>query len=373
MQFIDLSRQLGVIRENIEARIKNVLDSGKYIMGPEIFELEERLSDYVNVKHCITCSSGTDALLISLMAQGIGSGDAVITTPFSFIATAEVISLIGATPIFVDICSDTFNINPGLIPAAIQYAHEHDLNPKAIIPVDLFGLPAEYNLIKKIAAENELFILEDAAQGFGGEYYGKKACSFGDVSSTSFFPAKPLGCYGDGGAIFTNDDKMAHNIRSIRVHGKGSDKYDNIQIGLNGRLDTLQAAILLEKLSIFPDEVVKRNQVAEYYTNNLPDQYRAPFVPGNYLSSWAQYSILLESPQERDKTMKILKEQNIPSMIYYRIPLHLQKVFSYLDYQKGDFPISEKTSENILSIPMHPYLEKSDQNEVLEVLHSITK
>jgi len=370
MQFIDLSKQQEGIRENIEARIKNVLDSGKYIMGPEIFELEERLANYVNVKHCITCSSGTDALLISLMAKGIGSGDAVITTPFSFIATAEVISLIGATPVFVDICSDTFNINPGLIPAAIQYAHEHDLNPKAIIPVDLFGLPAEYNLIKKIAAENELFILEDAAQGFGGEFCGKKACSFGDFAATSFFPAKPLGCYGDGGAIFTNDDKMVHNIRSIRVHGGGTNKYDNILLGINGRLDTLQAAILLGKLDIFPGEVVKRNQLAAYYTNNLPDQYRAPFIPENYLSSWAQYSILLKSHQDRDKTIKLLSKQNIPAMIYYRIPLHLQKVFDYLGYQEGDFPIAEKTSENILSIPMHPYLETSDQDKILEVLHA---
>ena len=369
MQFIDLSRQQSFIREKIEMRIRNVLDSGKYIMGSEIVELENKLADYVGVTHCITCSSGTDALLMPLIAQEIGPSDAVITTPFTFIASAEVIRLVGATPVFVDICPDTFNINPALIPDAIQYAHRQGLNPKAIIPVDLFGLPAQYDEIEKTATENGLFVLEDAAQSFGGKIFRKKAGSFGNAASTSFFPAKPLGCYGDGGAIFTSDDQLAHLLRSIRVHGSGSDKYDNIRVGINGRLDTLQAAVLLEKLSIFPKEVERRNQAAEYYTNNLPIKYRAPIVPDNYLSSWAQYSIILEENQNRDRIITLLKERDIPAMIYYKISLHLQQVFNYLGYKKGDFPVSEQTSRNILSIPMHPYLEKSEQDQILETLN----
>jgi len=370
MQFIDLAKQQSLIRVKLEKRIKDVLDHGRYIMGPEIVELEEKLADYVGIQHCITCSSGTDALLMPLMAQGIGKGDAVITTPFTFIATAEVIKLVGATPVFVDICPDTFNINPAGIPGAIEYAKNQGLSPKAIIPVDLFGLPAPYAEIEKTAAENDIFVLEDAAQGFGGEISGRKAGLFGHVAATSFFPAKPLGCYGDGGAVFTSDDDLAHILRSIRVHGGGADKYDNVRVGINGRLDALQAAVLLEKLDIFPGEVISRNRAAEYYTNNLPAGYRAPIVPENYLSSWAQYSILLEADKDRDNVIKSLKDQNIPVMIYYKIPLHLQRVFNYLGYEKGDFPVSEKTSENILSIPMHPYIKTSDQDQILEALHA---
>ncbi len=370
MQFIDLAKQQSLIRVKLEKRIKDVLDHGSYIMGPEIQELEEKLADYVGIQHCITCSSGTDALLMPLMAQRIGKGDAVITTPFTFIATAEVIKLVGATPVFVDICPDTFNINPAGIPDAIEYANAQGLSTKAIIPVDLFGLPAPYAKIEKIALENGLFVLEDAAQGFGGAISGRKACIFGHVAATSFFPAKPLGCYGDGGAVFTSDDDLAHILRSIRIHGGGADKYDNVRVGINGRLDTLQAAVLLEKLDIFPSEVVSRNRAAEYYTNSLPVGFRAPIVSENYLSSWAQYSILLEVDKDRDSVIKSLKEQNIPVMIYYKIPLHLQKVFDYLGYKKGDFPVSEKTSENILSIPMHPYIKTSEQDKILEALHA---
>ena len=223
-----------------------------------------------------------------------------------------------------------------------------------------------------IAINNNLLIIEDAAQSFGGRINNKKACSFGDIGTTSFFPAKPLGCYGDGGAVFTSDDDLAHILRSIRVHGGGADKYDNVRVGINGRLNVLQAAVLLEKLAIFPDEVLRRNRVAEYYTNNLPASYRAPIVPKNYLSSWAQYSILLETPQDRGRVIKKLKEQNIPAMIYYKISLHLQKVFEYLGYERGDFPVSEKTSENIFSIPMHPYIKTSEQDKILEALHAAT-
>jgi len=370
MDFIDLKTQQSKIRGRIDKRIKSVLDHGKYIMGPEVFELEERLSDYVGVKFCISCSSGTDALLIPLMANGIGPGDAVITTPFTYIATAEVISLLGAQPIFVDIYEETYNINPELIESAILDAEKKGLNVKAIIPVDLFGLPARYRLIEDIAKKFNLIIIEDAAQGFGGEAKGKKAGSFGKVASTSFFPAKPLGCYGDGGAIFTDDDELADKMRSIRIHGSGSDKYENIRLGINGRIDTIQAAILLEKLSIFDEELRLRNIVADYYRNNIVSNFKNPFIPKDYLSSWAQYSLLAKSEFERNEIMSILSDSNIPSMIYYKCPLHLQTVFKKLGYEKGDFPISERVARQIFSIPMHPYLDKDKQNRIIEVLNS---
>ena len=370
MDFIDLKKQQSKIRDKINKRIKSVLDHGKYIMGPEVFELEEKLSEYVNMKYCISCSSGTDALLIPLMAYGIGPGDAVITTPFTYIATAEVISLLGAEPIFVDIYEATYNLNPDGIEDAIKYAENKGLNTKAIIPVDLFGLPARYRLINKIAKKYNLIIIEDAAQGFGGEIREEKAGSFGDVACTSFFPAKPLGCYGDGGAIFTNDEELAYKMRSIRIHGSGSDKYENIRIGINGRIDTIQAAILLEKLSIFNDELILRNKIANHYSNNITSNFIKPFIPKGYLSSWAQYSLLASSELDRNEIISILSNANIPSMIYYKLPLHLQAVFMKLGYSIGDFPISEKTSRQILSIPMHPYLDNDKQNRIIEILNN---
>jgi dTDP-4-amino-4,6-dideoxygalactose transaminase len=370
MQFIDLKKQQDIIREKLDQRLSDVLSHGRYIMGPEVYELEEKLAEYVGVQHCISCSSGTDALLISLMAKGVGSGDAVFTTPFTYIATAEVISLVGATPVFVDIDPDTFNINPELISAAVQSARQKDLIPKAIIPVNLFGLPADYVQIKKLANENDLFVLEDAAQGFGGEIHGKKAGSFGHVAATSFFPAKPLGCYGDGGAIFTDDDNLLEIMKSIRVHGGGSNKYDNIRLGINGRLDTIQAAILLEKLVIFSDELIKRNTVAQYYRKNISKFYKVPQIPEGYVSSWAQYSILTTSKIQRKSLIKHLKKHNIPSMIYYKCPLHLQGVFTDLGYKIGDYSISEDYSDRILSIPMHPYLEQAEQDVIIEALNS---
>ena len=368
MQFIDLAAQQTTIREKIEARIKVVLDHGRYIMGSEVYEFEEKLAEYVGLKHCISCSSGTDALLISLMAQGIGPGDAVITTPFTYIATAEVISLLGATPVFCDICQDTFNINPDGLQNAYDNALSKNLIPKAIIPVDLFGLPAHYSLIDQFARDHDLFVLEDAAQSFGGSIHGKKVGSFGHAAATSFFPSKPLGCYGDGGAIFTTDDGLAEAMKSIRIHGAGTDKYDNIRLGMNGRLDTLQAAILLEKLTIFDDELEKRNQAAAYYTDNLQDNFIVPIVPEDYTSSWAQYSILAGTKDLRDDIIKELKGQHIPAMIYYRIPLHLQKVFEKLNYVEGDFPISEDIANRIFSIPMHPYITRETQDKILIVL-----
>ena len=370
MQFIDLKAQQKQIREKVNKRIQKVLDHGKYIMGPEVFEFEDKLAEYVNVKHCISCSSGTDALLIPLLAKGISKGDAVLTTPFTYIATAEVIALLGAEPVFVDIYPTTFNMDPSKIEGAIDYAKNKGLFPKAIIPVDLFGLPARYRLIQEIADKYNLFVVEDAAQGLGGSIRSKKAGSYGNVASTSFFPAKPLGCYGDGGAIFTNDDDLAQNMRSIRVHGSGLDKYDNVRIGINGRLDTFQAAILLEKFAIFNDELDLRNQISQYYNNSINNNFQKPIIPDQYYSSWAQYSVLSRSSKHREEIISSLKKEKIPSMIYYRIPLHLQKVFKKLNYKKGDFPIAESIADRIFSLPMHPYLENHHQNKIVKVLNS---
>ena len=371
MQFIDLKTQQIEIREKIDQRINKILDHGKYIMGPEVYELEERLADYLNVKYCISCSSGTDALLIPLLAMNIGPGDAVLTTPFTYIATAEVIALVGATPVFCDIYDKTFNINPDGLASALNFAHSKKLNPKAIMPVDLFGLPARYRLIEKFASDNDLMIIEDAAQGFGGKINENRAGSFGDVAGTSFFPAKPLGCYGDGGAIFTNNDDLASKMKSIRVHGGGKDKYENERIGINGRLDTIQAAILLEKIEIFDKEIICRNKAAKYYTQNINKMFIPPYIPEKYTSSWAQYSILIPNHIKRGDVVKKLNDYGIPSMVYYKIPVHLQQGYLKYEYKFGDFSVSEDTSERILSLPMHPYLNEDMQNEVINALNQL--
>lgn len=366
MQFIDLAAQQQRIRPQIEANIQNVLNHGKYIMGPEIQTLEENLARFVGAKHCIGCASGTDALLMALMGAGVGPGDAVFTTPFTFIATAEVISLLGATPVFVDIDSRTYNMDPNHLDVAIQMLKKKEPRPKAIIPVDLFGLPCDYDAINRIATENELMVIEDAAQGLGGVYKGKQACSLGDMGCTSFFPAKPLGCYGDGGAVFTNDTQMLEKLKSIRVHGQGGHKYDHICLGLNARLDALQAAILLPKLEIFPEEIALRQKAAKGYTERLSGcgKLITPFVPEGYQSVWAQYSLLSQSPEARDHIQAVLKDVDIPTAIYYPKPLHLQPAFESLGYQNGDFPISEDTAQRIFSIPMHPYLEEEDLDRI---------
>ncbi len=369
MQFIDLNAQQKLIRDKIDLRIKKILDHGQYIMGPEIDELEEKLADYVDTKHCISCSSGTDALLIPLMAMGIGPGDAVITTPFTYIATVEVISLLGATPIFCDIDDRTFNIDPEGLEESYQNAQSKNLKPKAILPVDLFGLPARYRLIEKFAKSKNMFILEDAAQGLGGKIENKLAGSFGDVAGTSFFPAKPLGCYGDGGAIFTNNDELAQKMKSIRVHGGGKDKYENNRIGINGRLDSIQAAVLLEKIEIFDDELKRREKVAEYYTHNIHKMYTPPLIPNKYFSSWAQYSILIPNSLDRSKAIDNLSREGIPSMVYYKIPVHLQKGYKKYGHLRGDFQITEDISNRILSLPMHPYLDKEDQNRIISAMN----
>ena len=382
MQFIDLAFQQNRILPDIEAGIKTVLNHGQYIMGPEIGELEKVLAEYVSSKHAISCASGTDALIMALMAHGIGPGDAVFTTPFTFIATSEVISLLGAIPVFVDIDPSSFNISSQQLARCIEAVKRQDRNaypipkavitkqvrPNAIIAVDLFGLPANYNEINTIAQKHQLAVIEDAAQSLGADYMGRKACSLADIGCTSFFPAKPLGCYGDGGMCFTDSDSLYELMESLRVHGKGSHKYDNVRIGLNGRMDTLQAAVLLAKFEIFPDEIKDRQKVAERYTNLLQSciSLQTPSVPMDITSAWAQYSVLAENAARRKEIMDNLKAAGIPSAIYYPRPLHLQTAFAQLGYRKGDFPVSEEISERIFSIPMHPYLSMEDQKLITD-------
>lgn len=387
MQFIDLAAQQEKIKTSIDKRINTVLNHGKYIMGPEVSELESKLADYSGVNYGVGCASGTDALLMALLAFSVGPGDAVFTTPFTFIATAEVIQLLGATPVFVDIDPITFNIDPLKLKKAIAAVENnmtndeyplpandnYPLTPKGIIAVDLFGLPADYSAINEIAAAHNIFVVEDAAQSFGAEYNGEKACSLATIGCTSFFPAKPLGCYGDGGMCFTDNEEIAKVLRSIRVHGKGTDKYDNIRIGMNGRIDTLQSAILLSKFEIFPEEVKLRNKVASRYTDMMVgiDSLVTPKVGEGYLSVWAQYSLLAKDREQREYFQNRLKEHNIPSAIYYPKPLHLQTAFSTLGYGEGDFPVSERCSESIFSLPMHPYLDENSQKEIVSALKTV--
>ncbi|MBN2374633.1 DegT/DnrJ/EryC1/StrS family aminotransferase [bacterium] len=372
MDFIDLALQQKRIREKIEKDILHVLDHGMYIMGPEIKKLEEELAGFTGAANAIAVSSGTDALLLALMAYNVGPGDAIFTTPFTFIATAEVISLLGATPVFVDIDHDTFNIDPEKLDKVImslknkcKAVSSRSITPRGVIAVDLFGLPADYDRINAIAEDHNLFVIEDAAQSFGAEYKGRKACSLASIGCTSFFPAKPLGCYGDGGMCFA-DDKMSEIISSLRIHGKGDHKYDNVRIGINGRIDTLQAAILLAKFEIFPEEVELRQTVANSYSEllaNIPS-LSIPKIPEDAKSVWAQYSILAKDEAHRSSIQTRLKNAGIPTAIYYPKPLHLQTAFASLGYKEGDFPVSESIAKRVFSIPMHPYLTIEDQKKI---------
>jgi dTDP-4-amino-4,6-dideoxygalactose transaminase len=371
MQFIDLKKQYSLIKEDVDKRIHAVLDHGRYINGPEITELEEKLASFAGTKHCIACSSGTDALLIPLIAWGIGKGDAVFTTPFTFIATAEIILLAGATPVFVDIDPKTYNMDPDKLEEAIKKVKEEGkLDPKVVIPVDLFGLPADYGKIEEIACNNDLIVLEDAAQGFGGNINLKKSGSFGLAAATSFFPAKPLGGYGDGGAIFTDDDDLNVKMRSVRVHGMGEEPYTHVRVGLNGRLDSIQAAVLLAKLEIFDEELQLRDKVANTYIEELKEHYVTPTVPDGYFSAWAQFCILAENEKHRNDSRAKLMDAGIPTAVYYPIPLHVQEAFEHLGYKKGDFPISEEMSERIFALPMHPYLS---DDEIKTITYALKK
>ena len=355
--FIALGEQYERLKPQIDERIQRVLDHGQFILGPEVAELEEVLAKFAGVRHVIGCSSGTDALLMALMAWGIGPGDAVFVPTFTFVSTAEVVSLAGATPVFVDIDPKTYNIDSKSLEFAVEKVkREGRLSPKAVIPVDMFGLSADYDSIDAVAKRHGLKVLEDAAQSFGALYKGKRACSFGDAAATSFFPAKPLGCYGDGGAIFLNDDETAETIRSIRVHGQGDNKYENIRIGLNGRLDTMQAAVLLVKMTVFEEEMKAKNDIAAKYTEGFRNRFVIPHIPRGSFSVWAQYSLQASSSEERESCLKKYKDAGIPTAIYYPKPLHLQKAFSHLGHKEGDFPVAEEISKKIFSIPMHPYL-----------------
>ncbi len=370
--FRDLKTHYQALQPKIDQAIQTVLDEGQFIMGRQVQELEERLADYVGIKHCITCANGTDAMLMVLMAWDIKAGDAVFVPDFTFFATAEVVSLVGATPIFVDVDKDTFNIDPVQLETAIQRTIKEGLyQPRVVIPVDLFGLPANYPAIEKIAEKYNLLILEDGAQGFGGRIGERKACSFGHAAATSFFPAKPLGCYGDGGAIFTNDDDLAEVLESIRMHGKGITRYDNVRIGLNSRLDTIQAAILQEKLQAFIDyELEQINQIAKLYTEKLKNIVKTPVIPDGYYSSWAQYTVQLENKKQRDTLQQKLKEQGIPTMIYYPKPMHQQIAFEDTAINTNNPSTTEDLCDRVLSLPMHPYL---DEKSIAEVCRAIKR
>jgi dTDP-4-amino-4,6-dideoxygalactose transaminase len=368
MQFIDLGAQRERIRDRLRAAIDRVVDDGRYILGPEVTEFENQLAAYVGVKHVVACANGTDALLLPLYASGIGPGDAVFVPSFTFAATAEVVALAKAEPVFVDVDSDTYNIDIASLEAAIAMVKkEGRLTPRAIIPVDLFGLGADYAAISEIAERENLLVIEDAAQAIGGSTGGRMCGSFGSVGATSFYPAKPLGCYGDGGAMFTNDDEMAAKLRSFAFHGKGETQYDNIHVGLNSRLDTLQAAILIEKLAILEDEMVARQAVAQRYRGALHNLVKTAHVPEGSRSAWAQYAI--ETPY-RDELKAHLQEQGIPTVIYYVKPLHQQVAYRHYPVAPGGLSVSEELPKRILCLPMHPYLTVEDQDRIVGAIRS---
>jgi UDP-2-acetamido-2-deoxy-ribo-hexuluronate aminotransferase len=362
MQFIDLKSRHRLIKDSIDARIQSVMDHGQFILGPEVTELEEKLSQYVGVKHCVTVSSGTDSLLIALMALGVGAGDEVITVPYTWISSAEVIALLGAKPVFVDICPDTWNMEEQLLEAAITD------KTKAIMPVSIYGQTSDMDSINEIAGKYDLPVIEDAAQSFGATYKGKKSCNLSTIGSTSFFPSKPLGCYGDAGALFTNEDELAEKFRWIRVHGQER-KHHHPILGVNGRMDTLQAGILLAILEVFPGEVKKREELGATYSSALSEVegLQTPSIGEYNTSVYAQYTILSE---KREHIQQSLRQGGIPSVSYYSVPLHLQPVFKHLGHQLGDFSVAEKVANHCLSLPMSPYLSAQDQSQVIDAIHS---
>ena len=372
MKFRDLKQQYQLHKMEIDMAIQSVLDNADFINGSKVKQLEQRLSEYVGVKYCITCANGTDALQLALMTWNIGKGDAVFVPDFTFFSSGEVVPLMGAVPVFVDIEKDTYNISPQSLEIAIEYViHNTDLKPRVIVAVDLFGQPVDFDKIRQIANKYNLLILEDGAQGFGGRIEKRKSCSFGDIATTSFFPAKPLGCYGDGGAIFTVNDEWAELLRSYCVHGKGNDKYDNVRIGINSRLDTIQAAVLLEKLKFLDDEIAKCNDVAEEYTKMLKEYVKVPVVKKDMYSSWAQYTVCFQNNEERERAIVFLKEADIPVAVYYRIPMHLQKAFRKFRFIELDYSITERICDCCLSIPMHAYLNNWDIKYIINKLNKI--
>ncbi len=366
MQFVDLKTQYQKIKKDIQSRVETVLEHGQFILGPEVNELERLLAEYCGAKHAIACSSGTDAIILALLAKSIGSGDAVLTSPFTFFATAEAVLRVGATPVFVDIARQSWNLDPDKLESTIKKIEkEGKLKPKAVMPVNLFGLPAEYEKINAVAAKYHLTVIEDAAQSFGAEYKGRRSGTLSDMAATSFFPAKPLGGYGDGGAVFCKSDADAEILKSLRMHGCGAHRYDHIRVGMNGRLDTLQAAILIEKLKIFPQEMQARTGIAALYNDALAKKVRVPIVPFHMKSAWAQYSIECD---HRDKLVDHLREAKIPVMIYYPMPLHLQPALKSLGYKLGDFPVAEASAKHILSLPVHPYLKQTEIEAIIKAV-----
>jgi UDP-2-acetamido-2-deoxy-ribo-hexuluronate aminotransferase len=372
IEFNDLGAQYRHLKKEIDAQIAAVLSEAHFISGPQVEQLEHELCEYTGRKYCVATSSGTAALLLPLMAKGIGKGDAVFVPAFTFFASAEVVSLTGATPVFCDSEEDIFNLDPASLEEQIEKVkREGKLRPKAVIAVDLFGHPADFPRIEEICRKNGLFLLEDAAQGFGGAIGERKACSFGDCSGTSFFPAKALGCYGDGGAVFTDDEETYRLLTSLRVHGKGTMKYDNVRIGLNARLDTLQAAVLLPKLHAFDEENEHRRRAAKRYNEKLKDRFVVPQEREGFTSSYGYYTLRAKDSAERAKAMDALKAAGIPCMIYYPKPLHLQKVYEPLGYRRGDLPVAEKLADTVFSLPMHGYISDDVIDEICSILNKI--
>jgi dTDP-4-amino-4,6-dideoxygalactose transaminase len=365
--FIDVAAQRRRLGTAIDDAVARVLGHCRFILGPEVYALEADLAAFCGARHAITCASGTDALLLVLMAKGIGPGDAVICPSFTFCATAEVVALTGATPVFADVEGASFNLDAESLVQAVATARKLGLKPKAVIPVDLFGQPADYAAISAVADAENLFVLDDAAQAFGATYRNRCLGTLADATATSFFPAKPLGCYGDGGAVFTDDDGLAEVLRSLRVHGEGRDKYDCARIGLCGRLDTIQAAVLIEKLKIFPDEIAARERIAQRYSAQLADVAGVPRLREGATSVWAQYTIRL-APGRRDSLAEALKAQGIPTAIYYRKPVHVQDAYRHFPVAAGGLPVSERLAEEVISLPMHAYLDESTQDRIVEAV-----
>ena len=376
MQFRDLKTQYTVLKDEMDKAILDVVSSSAFVMGPKIKEMETAFAEYVGVKHCVACNSGTDALLLALKVWDVKAGDAVFVPSFTFFASAEVIAMQGAAPVFVDVDKDTYNICVADLERKIeQTLKAGKLTPRVIIAVDLFGLPADFKAIRRIAEKYNLYVLEDGAQGFGGRIGNQKACTFGDISTTSFFPAKPVGCYGDGGAVFTDNDEWAALIESYHIHGKGSDRYDNVRIGMNSRLDSIQAAVLLVKLKAFAEhELVDINKVSARYTEQLKDIVKTPIVPEGFYSSWAQYTLQVENKEIRGGLQAALKALDIPTAIYYPIPMHRQTAFNYLNINDNLCPISDQLADTVISLPIHPYLTEKDQDMICEaVCNYLTK
>jgi dTDP-4-amino-4,6-dideoxygalactose transaminase len=366
--FIDLAAQRRRLGKSVDDAVSRVLTHCLFINGPEVTELEAALAAFSGAKHVVTCASGTDALLMVLMAKGVGPGDAVLCPSFTFCATGEVVALLGATPVFVDVDEATFNIDPASLKSGIAVAKKRGLTPKAVIPVDLFGQPADHDAIAMVAEAEGMFVLDDAAQGFGASYKGRRLGTFGLATATSFFPAKPLGCFGDGGALFTDDDGLAETLRSIRVHGQGGDKYDNVRLGLTGRLDTMQAAILIEKLKIFEDEITARNVAAARYAHGLGNVVSVPGLASGCTSVWAQYTIRLPKGCDRDGFAAALKAQGVPTAIYYPKSMHQQTAYRGFPVADGGLPGCESLSRDVISLPMHAYLDEPTQERVIRAV-----